>query len=200
MKLTTPAALIALIPSLAFAQTCGNEPPPPGIGYGQLLNKTTTGWYTRTFLERKGNLCPCSYAETTCTIGEGENTVDCSDFVVDTQNGTQYPVVDVEYSTKVCNYNDFPIEYGKDKQNELQFWYTVNEPDENSPSSVNKGKKNERKKVFFVDKHLTSDNLNTDPPAPGECVEEKGTQELNTEISFIWSEQVLQACSSDEND
>ena len=129
-------------------------------------------------------------AETTCTIGEGDNKVDCSDYVVDTKGGTQYPSVDVEYSTKVCNYNDFPIKYGEDKLNELKFWYTV--PDKDST--------NGRNQTFLVDENLNDKNLNGVQLHPGQCVEEKGTKQLSTTRSEYYMSAILNAPHDETED
>lgn len=114
--------------------------------------------------------------ETTCTT----NGVDCSDYVVDTKNGTMYPKVEVQYSTKLCNYNDFDIKFkplnknGKERSY-LKFWSFLSET-QNKTFHVNAG---------YDDR---SDILE-----PGRCVEKSGTQKLLTTTYRHYMNAVLNA-------
>jgi len=64
MKLTTAAALLSLIPSLAFAQTCSNGAP-DDIGYGnfvkEIIKDGNGGTKNVLLAKRGGSKCPCSY-------------------------------------------------------------------------------------------------------------------------------------------
>ena len=109
-----------------------------------------------------------------CTV----NGTDCSEFVV---NGTSasndgYPEVDVQYTLKICNYNDFTMAFAPDftsgnnayePRSYLDFWYTI---------PVNEV----RTKIFYKSTRKYNSKSSIRSLAPGECVGGQGVEKLNT--------------------
>ena len=106
------------------------------------------------------------------------NGKDCNEFIV---NGTSasndgYPEVDVQYTMKICNYNDFTMAFAPDfptgndvyePRSYLDFWYTI---------PVNEV----RTKVFYKSTRKYNTKSDISSLAPGECAGGQGEEKLDT--------------------
>jgi len=123
------------------------------------------------------------------------NGTDCSEFVV---NGTSasnggYPEVDVQYTMKICNYNDFAMTFAPDftsgnnayePRSYLDFWYTI---------PVNEV----RTKIFYKSTRKYNSKATISSLAPGECVGGRGEEKLDTSTAQHYMKALVNGARED---
>jgi hypothetical protein len=126
------------------------------------------------FVRKNGDGCKCSFAETECKVN---GITDCSMYEVDGVAAATdgYPEVTVEYSMKMCNYNDEDMDLSSNPKKHVhtEFFH----PETGSDPT---------KQIFLAQKTFNGETLTV-----GECKGTTGTVKLSTSRAKYFMESSL---------